>query len=362
MSKMRSNIFNDYVKIAQEKGIVPSSNNSKKILEETGRADSLDADAIAALYGVKPNTSKGMEYERNIVEVAHPNSVVISPSYDKINGLFENVNERQNITINILNKTRSVSLTNHKYAQQELLLSLIRIANDLDNNDQDQLRILADACINQTAKLKKQGYAWLIAAGIAALFATVYAYEHLGNSDEGYKNNYNNLVKTLSSMLDSKVEWGFGREYDDELRNDIKGFLDRLSSINEKYNSVYQVLRNIEVPRDYNDMMKELNDPNTKASVDAYQEFKNISFQMLTYIDTMEDNFKSYSFKHQHIKDEGIGSELLEKLHLSGGLSSLFADPFQDVLNAIAPFKASLTEIIAKLKKAEEVGKDMAIC
>src|SRR6185436_13688028 len=102
----RSEIFYNFVKIAQDKGMISEDapEKAKKKLSKDHRADSLDISAIEALYGVKPNTPKDMEYKRNIIEDAHPNSVVVSPAYDKLNGLVENDQERQNIILNILSK------------------------------------------------------------------------------------------------------------------------------------------------------------------------------------------------------------------------------------------------------------------
>ena len=122
---MRSEIFDNYVKIAEEKGIVSKDapEKAKKILEETGRADSRSIKDIEKLYGVKNDTLKSMEYKRNIIEDAHPDSIVIAPSYDKLNGLVENNNERQDIMLRLVNKMPNGQLDNHKYAQKDLLLS-----------------------------------------------------------------------------------------------------------------------------------------------------------------------------------------------------------------------------------------------
>lgn len=149
----KSEVFEEFVKIAQQKGMVQSDETQKK-LQKTHRADSLDISAIEALYGVKPNLPKDMEYEDNIMETAHPNSVVTSPSYDKLNGLVENNMERQNIMLHIVNKTPDGLLTQRKYAEKNLLLSLIKVANDLDNKNQKDLRVLADACLLQVSKKK----------------------------------------------------------------------------------------------------------------------------------------------------------------------------------------------------------------
>ena len=105
----RSEIFESFIKIAQDKGLVSKDAPEKAIkqLSKTHRHDSLSAEDIAKLYGVKIDQPKGMEYTRNIIEDAHPDSVIVSPAHDKLNGLVENNNERQNIILNIVNKNKT---------------------------------------------------------------------------------------------------------------------------------------------------------------------------------------------------------------------------------------------------------------
>ena len=143
-----SDIFNEYAKIALEKSLISEAKeDAKSILEKTRRADSQSISDIAALYGIKPDQIKEYEYEKNIAEVAHPNAAVVSPSHDKLNGLVENINERQNILLNIVNKPVNGLNLYHKYAEEELIKSLIRTANHMDNLNQEDLRVLADDCI-----------------------------------------------------------------------------------------------------------------------------------------------------------------------------------------------------------------------
>lgn len=148
-----SDIFNEYVKISLEKGLISEAkDDAKKILEKTRRADSQSISDIAALYGVEPNQADGQEYEKNIAEVAHPNASVVSPSHDKLNGTVWDINRKQNILLNIVNKPVNGLLTHHKYAREELLKSLIRTANHMDNLDREELRVLADDCIDGLTK------------------------------------------------------------------------------------------------------------------------------------------------------------------------------------------------------------------
>jgi hypothetical protein len=151
-----SDIFNSYIEIAQQKGLVSLAEDdwkkSKDALEKNPRADSLTQEKIEKLYNLKPQSQKGMDYKKNIMEVAHPSSVVIAPSYDKLNGLVENNNQRQNILLRIVDKRTNGLLTQHKYARDEMVRALVRVANDMDNRDEDSIRTLADECIESLTK------------------------------------------------------------------------------------------------------------------------------------------------------------------------------------------------------------------
>jgi hypothetical protein len=150
-----SDIFNSYIELAQKEGLVSlaqDSSDSKKALDKNPRADSLSQERIGELYNVKPNAPKGMEYKRNIGEVAHSKPAIVGPAYDKLNALVESDNERQDILLHIVNKRTNGLLTQHKYAQEEMARALVRIANDMDNRNQDDLRALADECLEGLTK------------------------------------------------------------------------------------------------------------------------------------------------------------------------------------------------------------------
>src|SRR5574337_1211334 len=170
----RSDLFESFVKIAQEQGLLAEGEHAehteKDFSETNPRPDSLSIEQIGKLYGTKPALPADMEYKRNIIEDAHPESVVLSPSHDKLNGLVENENEGQNIRLRIVMKQPDGHLTQRKYAEKNLVLSLVRIANELDNRGNDELRKLADVCLTQATskkKLTKRGPV-AVASGIAA--------------------------------------------------------------------------------------------------------------------------------------------------------------------------------------------------
>src|ERR1019366_5347362 len=160
MARITSDIFDSYEQIAIEKGLVKKAAPEKESKElkkyktdAHARMGSDDIKTIEKLYDVKPDSI--YEYERNILEVAHPTPYVEGPAYDRLNALIENVNERQDIISNIVMKPTDGNLTNHRYAEKELLMELVKIANDMDNRDQEELRVLADSCIGE---LKKKAF------------------------------------------------------------------------------------------------------------------------------------------------------------------------------------------------------------
>lgn len=138
-----SDIFNEYIKISEAN----DANDSKKALDKNPRADSLTKEKIGKLYNLENNLPKSMTYDNNIMEVAHPKPHVVAPAYDRINALVENNIERQNIILHIVNKRTDGLLTQRKYAQDELIKSLVRIGNDMDNRNEEELRSLADECL-----------------------------------------------------------------------------------------------------------------------------------------------------------------------------------------------------------------------
>lgn len=156
---IRSDIFESFIKIAQKEGLISEADHAehteKDFHETNPRHDSLSIEQIGKLYNNKPSLPKDMEYEKNIMEDAHPDSIVISPSYDKLNGLVENENEGQNIRMRIVMKEPDGHLTQRKYAEKQLILSLVRVANELDNQNKEGLRILADTCLEQASIKKK---------------------------------------------------------------------------------------------------------------------------------------------------------------------------------------------------------------
>ena len=189
-----SEIFDSYAEIAQREGLVSEAE------ESNARRGSDDISTIEALYGVKPNGD-----EKDILDQAHPESVIISPAYDRLNGLVENLKERHNVMMGIVNKPHQAKLTQHRYAQQELFDELIRIGFNMDNKDQVQLSKLADSCAERLTKEAALPLALPIIGGVAAVLGVAAVINNFGAKiDQGVIKNCDRVEIALNEILQDK--------------------------------------------------------------------------------------------------------------------------------------------------------------
>lgn len=345
----KSEIFDSFVKIAEEQGL--TSKDSKKKLEETGRAGSDDISTIEALYGVKPDSAKGADYKKNIMEVAHPNSVVISPSYDKLNGLVENNIERQNILLHIVNKTPDGISTQRKYAQKELILALVRAGNDLDNHNQDKLRSLADHCLIQASEkkgFKKQAFdplTWAVIASAAALLGGIYFKQHSRFISDGFAPDHQKLIGEIDDLLNSNTSWGVGYEYSPELLKLAGDLKQRVTTYFNVVQAVMQIVDKLEMPRDAKELEKLAKENPNPEVAKAIQKFREETLNLWPYLKQIEKDLNSESYKQKAVKDKGFFSKLIDSTQILHGGSGLVADDLDDVKHALQTYMVDIQRI-----------------
>jgi len=356
-----SDIFEEFAKIAQERGLISkgSPEEIKRKLENNPRIDSLDISAIEALYGVRPDTPKDMEYKNNIIEDAHPNAVVVSPSYDKINGLVENLNERQNILMHIVQKTPDGHVTQRKYAEQQLLLSLVRLGNDLDNQHKDELRVLADVCLEQTASLKKKdekiataAAPLLIAGLVASALGAVYLQQHLNYANEGMKNNYNRLIEKIDAMISSNADWGFGEKYTSDFVNSLNDFKRKLLAIQNNYDKIVPIINNIRKARTGSELMQMVKSPDNEI-IKAYEVYKAQTNEIIPYLDQKIKDLKNQTSQAMDTEEKGFLTDLIDRTQFLHGGWGFFSNKFDDLVQAIIPYRQSILDIEELLKNAQ---------
>lgn len=390
MRKNRSEIFEDYMKIMEDAGLVSLSSDPTILDDGKEKADSSkekskmskemkeymdssyarngsdDLDVIQALYGVKPDPAEAMEYENNIMEIAHPKPVIIGPAYDRLNALVENNIERQNIMSNIALKPTSGNITGHRYASQNLILTLVKIANDADARDNEAIRKLADDCITELSGLKKEAVAPVAAVGLlgtifapevlipaAIVLGGIWLYSHLDDPNKGLKANIKNA---LAQLDDLKTNSWYESDIDATVQRDVSILEHQMSLLLPYVNEFDQVMSEIYKPvslsnLDSTDISKVYQTASEKGGAikSSLENFKIAIEETEPMLGAAIENFSSRDYQLEHT-DPSFMSEISgylgEALH---GRWGLIANDFQSAVNALDTLKSSLEEAHKKI-------------
>ena len=153
-----SDVFEEYVKISEQKGLIKKAevfeDDEEKYKDKEWKAN------LEALYGIKIDYNESKD---NLINQAHPETMIAAESYDKTNGLVPNNFEHQDIVRHTLENPPIGMLNPKKYAD-ELLTDLIKIGFEAENYNEDEIRILADSCAERLVNdgFEKQAQ-WLAA-------------------------------------------------------------------------------------------------------------------------------------------------------------------------------------------------------
>jgi hypothetical protein len=143
---IHSDIFDEYVKTMEEKGLITKTAESMEREEKYKNKEYLAN--IEGLYGIKIDTN---DSDKDLIDQAHPDYVIPTMSYDKVNSLIENIWQRNDIMKGLVNKPVTGGEFRHIYAQS-LLDDLIKIGYDAENENNDEIRALADSCSERLVK------------------------------------------------------------------------------------------------------------------------------------------------------------------------------------------------------------------
>jgi hypothetical protein len=366
---MRSDIFSEFVKIAQQKGLISQgehAEHTEKDFHETNpRMDSLSIEQIGKLYDTKPAPPKDMDYKNNIMEIAHPKPLVISPSYDRLNGLIENEIEGQNIRIHISLKEPDGHLTNRKYAEKQLLLSLVRTANQLDSLQQDELCKLADVCLLQASKKKAFHKVALVPLliGIAAAVAALYAKQHLAFHSDGFEADFQKATNEINDLLNSansiQTTIGAGYEYTPAFLQMVNQLNVELNKLHAGVEKVLPVLQKLETPRTGQELKELAQQPETMEVQNTLAEFKAVFDEVSPFIMTVINNFNNEGFKQRAIAQKGVLSSMVDSVEVLHGGMGLIADDFDDVKHALQTLQKDIKNISDSLQSYQSVKQQV---
>lgn len=267
-----SEVFENYAAAMKEEGLVSEADYAD------ARIGSDDVSDIEAFYNLKPNKD-----EKSIVDQAHPDMAVVSPAYDLMNGVVENIKERHNVMVGIALRQPRGNLTQHRYvhAKKELIDELVRIGFTLDSNDEQGLMKLADSC---SERLVKVAAWWLIPAGIAAALGGVAAINKTKPSDQGVLNNIDN---TLEQVEEAREEL----PHLDKQISTLVSILDQFKAYAMAYEN--QSAANVDVDNPTTDDLEALaNDPNTFERAKVVQSYLNACRAMMKILPPYARFFK----------------------------------------------------------------------
>lgn len=197
-----SEIFKEYAKLAVERGLIKEA--KKEPEKPKSKYDSVDLEAVQMLYGIKVD-----DEEKSVLERAHPDPVIMAPSYDRANGLVENLLERHDIMTQIALKPTDGKLTHKRYvkASQELVNELLKSAFVLDGKGEEDLMKLADSCADKLVKeawvtglLRVLPKIWTVVKWVGTAIAVSKVVENHVNMSQGLINDIDHALKEISEI------------------------------------------------------------------------------------------------------------------------------------------------------------------
>lgn len=199
MSKM----IDEYVKMAEKLGMITKDDYVSAdfdIVNEKIARDKAMEEKTLLLYGLKPEGT-----EKPLMDLAHPGVAVVAPAEDRMNGIVENDQQRQDIMTFIANRP-----SNGKYQQKlfvtahgELLNTLLKAGNSLDLNGNTELSSFADNCAERLTKTALPVIAWAGIAAAAAALGGIAAINYSSNSAQNVATNAQQVLDELEDVKDS---------------------------------------------------------------------------------------------------------------------------------------------------------------
>lgn len=330
---MKSEIFEKYAEIAKEKGLLSTRESIRAKLD-----DKEELNALQLLYNVKPN---GKEDEIDILDKAHPDSIIIAPSYDRLNGLVESLKERHNVMVGIVNKPQQGKLTQHRYAQTkaELMNTLISLGFKLDNANKIHLCKLADSCAQNLVKTANPLIiAALIAAGVAGLYTFI---SQNWSFSQGVVQDANKAITEIQEAIDDYPQ----------LENDVNPILNHITKIQLSAKKVFDINAKIisqNIAKDDKSAAIAgyhfIDSNNCNEMLSTLQKYKNSSESLLEELPTMiailKERLQEYEPTHTDFIE--LGLKLFRKI---------VPTDMEDAWNALENLRKSLSDQPAMAQK-----------
>jgi len=277
MRPRHSDVFEEYVKIALEKGLISDEKETKTSPKKEEKKELSNAEIF---YGVSDKSNLDLMHE------AHPKTIVMGPSYDKFNGVVENLEQRSNIMQFIALKNPQILQTNTRYikARQDLVNETIKLGFYLDNKNQESLMKLADACTEQLSKEAdwKSVILKMLGLGAAAAVGASIAAEYYPGS-QGFKNDCKRLLIEIEEAVKDYPDLGTKVASFVRLVSEANDCSQNLDSLLAPITNEHIQISSIKDKKEKNEALKKLGQ-RIKSSGDL-QNIKNTASKLKEYID-----------------------------------------------------------------------------
>lgn len=345
----KSEVFEEYIKIM---------NNGLNKTAQRANVEPKKKD-IEKMYR---NEEDVIKYNKNLMQEAHPKKVIFGPAYDPVNALVENNIERHNIMTAIVNKNPTGQLDHKKYAEQQLKLSLIKIANELDFKD-SRLRPLADTCIDQFNK-QAAGPAALVVGGLAALIGIIYAQQHFPNAQQPLDLNYKDLIQSIDEIRESDSNFiGFGEEYTDDFKQTLDELRRKTNAAYYKCSEISKVIAKFDKPRTPEEAIEFAKSEEVKKLEPMINHFISIRSKIVPYYESASKKFKDEQFQLRQVKEKGALTGLIDKIPGLHGGWGLFTNKLDVLSERIEAFSKSIKgyadAIDGALKQKDKAEADL---
>lgn len=306
---MKSKIFDEYVKVAKENGLIADEDIVKKAYSlADARVGSDSEEKIRMMYGLKPN---GAEDDTHIVDKAHPESAVVAPAYDAMNAIVENVKERQNMMAYIAQKMPNGQLSHRRYvhydqekyegsydmyrdAAEDLKGTLIRVGFTMDNNKEEKLMKLADNCAE---RINKVAMPWLLPIiGAAGLLLSYVGIVNNNPVSEGVLNDVDDSITELSEAMKSTPP---------VIANEMSSLVSVLTSFREiagRYYNLPPIKLDVNNP-DIKDLLNVRTNSDDMGKMRIAREYQAAVGQLSNYLPQVINRIRAFADQEQNLPD-----------------------------------------------------------
>jgi hypothetical protein len=234
----------------------------------------------------------------------------------------------------------------------------VRIGNELDARDNEELRKLADACLQQMSQKKSlEKRAWVLPALAAAaiVIGAIYAKQHLRFHSDGWTRDYEKATAEIDDLLNSNTNFEVGYSYTPAFIQTLQQLKAELAKLNTAVMKAIPILDKMQTPKNAEELKKMLDEPETHDAIKAVQDLQAQMTSSYPFINTTIASFSNDAYKQRAVAQKGMLSSLVDSVDFLHGGGGLVADDFDDVKHALQTLKVDLANLGKVMQGVESI-------